>query len=160
MTADAKKDIKVFRAALFPLAVAIAGPALVIIFGMMLRLEGWRRLDWKTLSLGAASIALAGMVFAWVISFWFPIKLSPTGIHGHSFWGVPRFIAWPDITRATRFRYLSFKFLRLHPPVGAATWIALSQGRQKQFEDEIRRLSPSDCPIRAYLTTRDATGQN
>jgi hypothetical protein len=152
MTPDEKKDTKVFRAALFPLAVTIAGPAFIIICGLSLQVEGWRRLDWKALALGAASIVLAGAAFSWCISVLFPVKLSPTGIHGHSPWGLPRFIRWPDIARAAPFPCLFFKFLRLYPAAGpGTTWIALSQGRQKEFEDEIRKLAPPDSPIRAYL---------
>jgi hypothetical protein len=152
MTVDAKQDIKVFRAAIFPLSITIAGPALLIVFCWMLRLDGWRHLDWKSLLLGAISIEFAGVAFAWVISVCFPIKLAPAGVHGHSFGGAPRFILWQDIARATPFRYLTFRFLRLHPADGkGATWVALSQSRQKEFEEEIRKLAPPDCPIRAYL---------
>ena len=131
----------------------IAGPALVrIVFCLTLRLQGWRHLDWKSLLLGAVTIEIAGIAFAWVISVCFPNKLAPSGVHGHSFWGVPRFIRWQDIEKATPFRYLTFRFLRLHPVGGkSATWIAFSQARQKEFEEEIRKLAPPESPLRAFL---------
>jgi len=152
MTMDAKQDRKVFRAALFPLSIAIAGPALVIVCCLTIRLEGWRGLDLKSLFEGAVAIELAGLAFAWVISVCFPNKLGPSGVDGHSFWGVRRFIRWQDIQRASPFRYLGFKFLRLYPGGGrGATWIAFSQARQKEFEEEIRKLAPLESPIRAFL---------
>jgi hypothetical protein len=44
------------------------------------------------------------------------------------------------------------RFLRLYPSDGTGpTWIALSQSRRREFEEEIRKLAPPDSPIRAFL---------
>jgi hypothetical protein len=152
MTMDAKKDSKVFRAAVFPLSLTIAGPALVIVLCLMIRLQGWRHLDVRSLLVGGVTVELTGLACGWTISVCFPNKLEAAGVHGHSFWGVPRFIRWPDIQKATPFRYLTFRFLRLCPGDGkGATWIALSQSRRKEFEEEIRKLAPPENPIRAFI---------
>jgi hypothetical protein len=152
MTVDAKQDIKIFRAAFFPAFVAIAGPAFGIILGCVIRLQGWRHWDGKTLLTGAVEVVFAGAASAWVVSAGFPAKLGPGGVGGHSFWGAPRFIRWQDIHTARPFQYLSLRFLRLYPADGSGpTWIALSQARREEFEAEIRKLAPPECPIRAFL---------
>jgi hypothetical protein len=152
MTVDAKQDIKVFRAALFPAFVAIAGPALGIVLGFLIRLEGWRHLDAKSLSAAVAGVVFAGIACAWVVSVCFPTKLGPSGVCGHSFWGAPRWIRWRDIHKARPFQYLSLRFLRLYPADGRGpTWIALSQSRKKEFKEEIQKLAPPESPIRAFL---------
>jgi hypothetical protein len=152
MSADAKEEGKVFRAAVLPLSGAIAGPGMLFVLCLIIRLYGWRHLDLKVVLAGMVAVEFAGVACAWAFSVCFPNKLNAAGVHGHSFWGVRRFIRWGDIQKATPFRYLVFRFLRLHPVDGKApTWIALSQARQKEFEEEVRKLAPADCPIRAFL---------
>jgi hypothetical protein len=153
MSVDAKQDIKVFRAALFPAFIAIAGPALGIVLGFVVQLDGWRHLDARSLLTAVVAVASAGFASAWVVSVCFPTKLGPSGVQGHSFWGAPRLIRWGDIHRAVSFHYLTLKFLRLFPSDGTApTWIALSQARRREFEEEIRKLAPPESPIRAFLS--------
>jgi hypothetical protein len=153
MSVDAKQELKIFRAALFPLSLAISGPALVIVLGLNFRLFGWKHLEFKSLVEAAVAVEIAGIVCAWVISVCFPNKLGPSGVWGHSFWGVPRFIRWQDIREAKPLSYLSFTFLRLYPTDGTGpTWIALSQARKQEFAEEIRKLAPPESPLRPFVT--------
>ena len=81
-------------------------------------------------------------VGAWIFSLFFPAWISSAGIHGHSFWGIRRFIQWQDVTRVRKFTFLNLPWLRVYSRVdGKVTWLPLFQSCPIEFQEEIRRFA-------------------
>jgi len=152
MSTSPEQDVKVFRAAVLPVFTSTAALGLPLYFCIVIFTEGLHRVDVPALFIGALAGALAGLVYAWVLTLCFTLKLTPEGVLGHSVWGLRRFIRWQDLATIRPFRFFSLRYLRLYPESGnRPIWIALFLARRADFEQELERLAPPDCPIRKYL---------
>jgi hypothetical protein len=152
MSTSPEQDVKVFRAAVLPVFTPMAAVGLPLYFCIILFTDGLHRVDVPALFIGALAEALFCLVYAWVMTLCFTLKLTSEGVLGHSVWGLRRFIRWQDVATIRPFRFFSLRYLRLYPESGnRPIWIASFQARRADFEQELRRLSPPDCPIRKYL---------
>ncbi|MGD0208801.1 MAG: hypothetical protein ABSC89_14470 [Verrucomicrobiota bacterium] len=149
-----KKDIKVFRAALFPPFVTFTAIGLTIYFVLIIFQDGFAHPS--ALLFGAIAGALAGFLITCLITKCFSsfmVKLTPDGVQGYSVWGFKRFIQWQDIGAVRPFRLLNLRYLRLYSSrEGTTTWITLFLARRTEFEQELRRLAPPDNPILGCLS--------
>jgi hypothetical protein len=94
-------------------------------------------------------VQLLGTWLAWQF---FPVVLSKEGLHGHSVWGVRRFMRWQDIAAARPFRVFNLLWLRLYSKDGKdVIWLAMFQSRPAQFKDEVRKLASPDNPLLKHL---------
>ena len=145
-----QQDVKVFRIAVIPAFLFIAGLGLSLYFCVMPMMFGVP--DVTIMLIGAAGGALAGFLYAWIISVCFTVKFGSNGVYGHSFWGVRRFIAWQEIAEIRPFRLLNLRFLRLYRSDRTGpTWIPLFLASRSEWVEEVRRLAPSENPILEHL---------
>ena len=141
-----QQAIKVFRAAVIPTFVPMATLGLPLGFCITLVKDGLP--DIPSLFIGAAGGALAGLLYAWLLTLCFTLKVAPEGVYGHSFWGVRRFVGRQEIAEVRPFRFLNLRYLRLYKSGRTKpTWIALFLARRVECAQEFRRLAPSGNPV-------------
>ncbi len=110
------------------------------------------QVQWKPLLVGVAAMVPTSIISAGLLSLFFPVRLSPDGIHAQSVWGLPRFIRWQDIKQARRFSFFNLRWLRLHSRAdNSVTWVALFQTPAVAFNQEIHKLAPPDSPVLAFF---------
>ena len=80
------------------------------------------------------------------------LKVSSSGIHGHSFWGMRHFLNWTEIIQVRRFKLGNLVYLRLYSGVDSRViWFPLFQSPPIGFREEIRKFAPPNCPILNHL---------
>lgn len=140
-------DCRKFRVAVAPLFVCAFVLGTFGGFCVVLMLDGWpfERLG---LVVASASVPVAALVMAWVVSIFYPASFSAEGIYGHSFWGRQRFVRWQGIAAARPFRLLNLRWLRIYrSDYSEVIWLALFQSHKAEFQQEMRRLAPAGSPI-------------
>ena len=95
-----------FRPAIAPVfwCVSTSAAAFGIPFGLVLiGLEGGWQAAWRfaphAVVIGGVVAILWATLWALLLHFLFPTRLSSDGVSGYSFWGLRRFIAWEHISR-------------------------------------------------------------
>jgi hypothetical protein len=152
MSTQPQNDIKVFRERVLPVFVAIAAIALAVSFIFRILKEGLQGVDVGALLIGAVAATLASLLWAWLMTLCFTLKLSSEGVFGHSVWGIRRFVRWQDIAAVKPFRFLNLRYMRLYPHGGTPPiWITLDLAHKSEFEQELQRLAPPNSPIRRCL---------
>src|SRR5262245_4059981 len=81
------------------LGVPLTGVVVVLIDG--------GQVNWVVLYQPLMAIVIFCLFNACWLPFTCPVRLTADGIHAQSVWGLPRFIGWPDLTRAKSFRLLN-----------------------------------------------------
>jgi hypothetical protein len=151
-------DCKKFRTAVLPVFGWLLVFVLLGIFGFvgyLLKVEGPhlnRPALEKALVFGSV-VAVAGtFVEALMFSLFFPVCFTAEGVHGHSGWGIRRFIRWQDIAAVRTFGVFNLKWLRIFSTADRKViWLPLFQASPAGFREEIRRLAPPESPLLKHL---------
>ncbi len=131
--------------------------AFVLALGLVVRHYGAANLHWRSfLIAGGWTVIFFGIPFsvllALTINRFFPVGFSPDGIFGHSLWGRRSLVRWQDISMVRKFNLANLAYLRIYSgPGGKTIWLPLFQSRSAEFQEEIRKLAPANCPILSYL---------
>lgn len=92
------------------------------------------------------------MVCTPVIAFAYSIAVDARGIHGRTFWGRKRFMAWEDMNRIRRVGMPPFRFLRFRTNAGGPPmWIPLFVSGKSRLQKRIAATVPKGHPIRDFL---------
>lgn len=147
-----------FRTAIVPVFWCISASVFVLGTSVGLILVGldhgwgtaWRYAP-SAVGVSAVLAVLWAVLWALILHFCFPTRVSSEGVWGYSFWGVRRFIAWEHISMARPFRILNLRWVRLYSSSDTkVTYVALFPSDSASFRAEIHRLAPPQCPILKY----------
>ncbi len=163
MTPPIPPDAKRFRVGIIPgiIFVSTGGLGFGYPLGIALILIKHRfAVNWMSLlkviafSIPIVIPLILSLAFTWAFTMFllFPSYVSSSGIHGHSFWGVRRFIAWSDIVRAKKFNLMNLAYICLYSASNASIlWFPLFQSPHVEFVNEIVKFAPPNSPIRDHL---------
>ena len=148
-----------FRPAIAPVfwCVSTSAAAFGIPFGLVLiGLEGGWQAAWRlaphAVAIGGVVAILWATLWALLLHFLFPTRLSSDGVSGYSFWGLRRFIAWEHISKARSCRFLNLRWMRLYSSCdGKVSYMAEFPSDSDGFRAELHRLAPTQCPIFKYI---------
>jgi hypothetical protein len=112
--------------------------------------------DWAVVSKTAPYIVPILLVYAFVfavaISLFYPCSITSTGVYGHSFWGLRRYLGWNEISAAKKKRIGNLVFLSLSSKTGgAAIWLPLFQSRRAEFVETVRKSASPNHPVLSQL---------
>jgi hypothetical protein len=143
-------NIKKFRTAILPVAI------FVFIGGMawsscLIVVRYGRLVDGRALTVASGYGLIFSFVWSWLMALFLPVGFSAEGIHGYSFWGRRRFVAWPAVTKARTFGLLNLKYLRIYGADGRVTWLPLFPSKRAEFQQEIRKFAPVGNPVLDYI---------
>ncbi|HET9869052.1 MAG TPA: hypothetical protein VFR02_00955 [bacterium] len=136
--------MKLFRVSFWPVFFCVfVGASPIVLLAFMDRLL-WSSLILRMLlSLCGTGIPIS-LFTAWIYWQYLPVRVSPEGVTGTSFWGFPKTTGWDDIRAVKPIRILNLRWLRVYPKDGTgANWVALFVKDFKTFKTEVRDAHPS-----------------
>ena len=97
-------------------------------------------------------LLIYAFAFASIMRLVFPTYISSSGVYGHSFCGIRRYLGWADIVQTRRFFLGNLVYLRLYARNGKAViWLPMYQSRRLEFFNEIRKFALPNHPILNHL---------
>ena len=153
MDTSTPATVQIFRPAVLPMFAAICALGLPIYFALAWFLYGTKA--WPAILGGGAAFVISMFLFSWLLKLCFPLKLTAAGVHGHSVWGLPRFMRWRDIANVRTFRLVNLQYLRLYPrDQKRVTWLALFLAEPRRFREQVQALAPPGDPLAEFLQGR------
>ena len=150
MNASSPTSVQIFRPAILPMFAAMCLLGLPIYFALAWFLYGLKA--WPAVLGGGAAFLLTVLFCSWLLKLCFPLRLAAEGVHGHSAWGLRRFIRWRDIANVRSFRLMNLQYLRLYPrDQKHPTWIALFLAEPQRFREQVQALAPPGDPLAEFL---------
>lgn len=141
---------EVFRPAVRPLFVWFNLMVVPVCSGYFLWRYGWAQ--GRHVLLAAGLSAVLCLIAALLCKLLFPLRITPEGVHGHSAWGLPRYIRWRDLTAVRPFRLLHLKYVRLYSRHQKhAVWIGLFLAEPEKFRAQVQAHALPDDPLAQYL---------
>ena len=127
------------------------------LFGLVLVAhdDGWRvALRFLPLAALAGVVIALLWAFLWAVllHFFFPTRLSPDGVSAYSFLGVWRFIAWRHIGLVRPIRIFNLCYLHLYSTTDRkVTWLPLFPAEPDVFRRALQSAMPPDSPILTHI---------
>src|SRR5262245_36534973 len=119
--------------------------ALGVIVVLVIRSEGWGRVNWFALLL-ACGVAVVGIfvldLVGTVLVILFRVFVSPEGIRCYDFWGRYHTVTWPDVVDVRPINMLGLKYLRVYAEdVSTPVWVPTFLTDQRGFDDLVRQYA-------------------
>ncbi len=119
--------------------------------------HGPERFFFYALAFLGFKVTLGALSSAFIISRFYPVWISETGLRARNFWGLARRLDFGDIERVTMIRWLLVTpVLRItSPKLRDAIWLPLFLDKQSEFGEEVRQKVPRGNPLREYFEVKN-----
>ena len=109
----------------------------------------WGRL-WPDGYYGAEIFGLFSFPIAWAMRRVYRVRVTPTTLTCHNFWGLNCTTQWSALRSAKPFSLLTFSYLRIFRETGIQMWLPLRMADREGFIEYLRTHVPPN-PVRTHF---------